>query len=228
MGNASDGHSTVIEWAPLVTGLALAFNAPFAMKTTSHSLLRLIEADSPGAWTRLSELYRPFICSWLRRRSIPNDDAEDLAQEVMLVVARELPGFAHSGQKGAFRSWLRSITQFIEKGYWRSRHYRGRPVGGTDFSAWLEQVEVADDGSFRQWDQEHDEYVLRELLRLVACEFEPRTMQAFRRLALGGESPEDVAQELGMSVGAVYVAKSRVLRKLRAEAEGLVDADRLS
>jgi RNA polymerase sigma-70 factor, ECF subfamily len=75
----------------------------------------------------------------------------------------------------------------------------------------------------RQWDVEHDRYVLGRLLDLVGEEFEPATLKAFRRLALDGARGEEVAAELGMSVGAVYVAKSRVLQRIRREAEGLID-----
>jgi RNA polymerase sigma-70 factor (ECF subfamily) len=198
------------------------------MKTTSQTLLQQIQAGSAEAWTRLDELYRPFIRAWLRQHSVPPDDAEDLAQEVMMVVARQLPAFAHSGRSGAFRHWLRSITLLEEKAYWRSRQLRGQPVGGTDFHQVLEQLEDEHSELSQLWDEQHDRHVLQELLRQAAAEFEPKTMQAFRRLALDGVPAQQVADELGMSVGAVYVAKSRVVRRLRSEALELVADGRLS
>jgi RNA polymerase sigma-70 factor, ECF subfamily len=70
---------------------------------------------------------------------------------------------------------------------------------------------------------EHDRYVLDCLLDLVEEEFEPATVRAFRRLALDGASGAEAAAELGLSVAAVYVAKSRVLQRIRQEAEGLID-----
>ncbi len=73
------------------------------------------------------------------------------------------------------------------------------------------------------WDEEHDRYVLDCLLDLMQEEFEPATLQAFRRLALDGISGAEVAGELGVSVAAVYVAKSRVLARIRQVAEGLID-----
>jgi RNA polymerase sigma-70 factor (ECF subfamily) len=75
----------------------------------------------------------------------------------------------------------------------------------------------------RQWDEEHDRYVLRCLLELMELEFEPTTVLAFRRVALEQADSAEVAKELGISVGAVYAAKSRVLGRLRQEAEGLID-----
>jgi DNA-directed RNA polymerase specialized sigma24 family protein len=75
----------------------------------------------------------------------------------------------------------------------------------------------------RQWDEEHDRYVLHCLLDLVDEEFEPVTLQAFRRLALDGVSGAEAARELGLSVAATYVAKSRILARIRQKAEGLID-----
>ena len=75
----------------------------------------------------------------------------------------------------------------------------------------------------RYWDEEHDRYVLHCLLEAIELEFEPATVQAFRRLALDGASGAQVASELGMTIGAVYAARSRVLRRLRELADGLID-----
>ena len=87
----------------------------------------------------------------------------------------------------------------------------------------LRQLEDPNSELNRQWDEEHDQYVLRCLLDVIALEFEASTVQAFRRVALEGASSEQAAQELGLSVGAVYIAKSRVLHRLREQAEGLLD-----
>ena len=87
----------------------------------------------------------------------------------------------------------------------------------------LSQVADPDSALNRHWDEEHDRYVLRCLLDLVEQEFEPKTFRAFRRLTLDDASGAEVAAELGMSVGAVYVAKSRVMQRIREEAAGLID-----
>jgi RNA polymerase sigma-70 factor (ECF subfamily) len=98
-----------------------------------------------------------------------------------------------------------------------------RAQGGSVATAALQQIADPDSDLNRQWDEEHDRYVLSCLLDLVNEEFEPTTLQAFRRLALDGVSGSVAAEELGLSVAAVYVAKSRVLARIRQEAEGLID-----
>lgn len=193
------------------------------MDETRQSLLLRAQTGETDAWQDLTDLYRPLIRSWLQRQGVPTSDREDLGQEVLLSVVKQLPSFEHSGHRGAFRSWLRTIVCRRAADYWRAHGARAAASGGSGAREALELL--ADPGSDlnRLWDEEHDHYVLRRLLDLVEEEFEPLTLQAFRRLALDGVSGLAAAQELGLSVDAVYGAKSRVLARIRQEAEGLID-----
>jgi RNA polymerase sigma-70 factor, ECF subfamily len=87
----------------------------------------------------------------------------------------------------------------------------------------LRQLEDPDSELWHFWEEEHDRHLLRCLLEMMEIEFEPATMLAFRRVALEGTTGVDAAKELGISVGAVYTARSRVLHRLREVAEGLID-----
>lgn len=190
---------------------------------TSLTLLESVKAGSHEAWERMDAIYRPFLRGWFRYRAIPVDLADDLTQQVLLVFSRELQNFEHSGRTGALRSWLRQAAVFQEKAYWRKRSTRENAVGGTDFHTQLEELEDQDHRLAEYWDQQHDRFVLQKLLDDISPEFEPNSLAAFRRFALEGEAVETVAGDLAMSPGAIYVAKSRILRRLRQEAEGLVD-----
>lgn len=192
-------------------------------ENTSLSLLEGAKAGSHESWERLDGIYRPFLRRWFRYRSIQDDIADDLTQQVLLAFSRELPNFEHSGRTGSLRSWLRQAAIFKEKGYWRNQQSREDAVGGTGFHVLLEELEDDDSTLAQYWDQQHDRFVLQKLLDDIAPKFEANTMTAFVRYTLDGESAQKVANELGMSVGSIYVAKSRVLQRLRAEAEGLVD-----
>jgi RNA polymerase sigma-70 factor (ECF subfamily) len=193
------------------------------MNDTRQSLLQRAQAGQEESWKDLVDLYRPLIFAWLNRQGVPAGDLEDLSQEVLLSVVKQLPGFQHSGHRGAFRSWLRTIICRRTADYWRALEVHTLARGGSGLAAALQQIADPDSELNRQWDQEHDRYVFRCLLKLVEEEFEPLTLQAFRRLALDGVSGAEAAGELGLSVAAVYVAKSRVLARIRQEAEGLVD-----
>src|SRR5581483_3546782 len=173
------------------------------------------------AWEDLTGLYRPLIIGWLNRQGVPAGDLEDLTQDILLSVVKHLPAFEHSGRRGAFRCWLRTIACNRTANYWQAAGAGTPAQGGSGAAAALQQIADPDSDLNRQWDEEHDRYVLNCLLTLVEEEFEPTTLLAFRRLALGGASGAEVSEELGLSVAAVYMAKSRVLQRIRQEADGL-------
>jgi RNA polymerase sigma-70 factor (ECF subfamily) len=189
------------------------------MPATSATLLqRLRDGRDDAAWERLVHLYTPLVRGWLYRHLPQAADVDDLTQQVFAVVVEKLPAFEHSGRVGSFRAWLRGICVNRLRMFWRSR-----PQGvGPDPEPLLRQLEDPHSDLSRQWDREHDQHVARQLLALIEPEFKPPTWRAFRLLVLDGQEPETVAAELGLSVNAVFIAKSRVLRRLREELTGLV------
>jgi RNA polymerase sigma-70 factor (ECF subfamily) len=191
---------------------------------TSFSLLERLRSPSDAtAWQRLVAVYTPLIEGWLRRHQVAHEDAADLVQDVLAVLLRELPQFQHNQRPGAFRCWLRTITVNRLRAFWKSRQHRPRASGDSDVEEQLAQLEDPNSGLSRLWDQEHDQYVLQRLMRLIEPEFALATWQAFRRLTFDDARAADVARELDMTVNAVLLAKSRVLRRLRQEARGLID-----
>jgi RNA polymerase sigma-70 factor (ECF subfamily) len=193
------------------------------MDATRQSLVLRAQNGEETAWKVLMDLYRPLIIGWLNSQGVPPCDLEDLSQDILLTVVKHLPTFQHSGHRGAFRTWLRTIARSRSIDYWRTLDAGALAPGGSGAAAALEQIEDPSSDLNRQWDEQHDRYVLDCLLDLVEEEFEPITLQAFRRLALDGITGAAVAEELGMSVAAAYGAKSRVLQRIRQEAEGLID-----
>jgi RNA polymerase sigma-70 factor (ECF subfamily) len=194
------------------------------MSDTSFSLLhRLRSQPDAESWQRLVDLYTPLIQGWLRRHSVPAADADDLTQEVMSVVVRELPQFNHNQQRGAFRNWLRTITVNRLRVLWRSRQTRPIATGDSDFLKMLDELEDPNSNMSQLWDEQHDRHVAHRLMELVEPHFEPTTWRAFRRVVLDGVKAAVAAAELNISVNAVLLAKSRVLSRLRQEMAGLTD-----
>jgi RNA polymerase sigma-70 factor (ECF subfamily) len=188
---------------------------------TSASLLQRVRQRNGAAdWERLVDLYTPLLRGWVARHVPQADDVNDVVQQVFTVVVARLPEFVHNGRPGAFRHWLRSITVNHLRAFWRARPPEAAQ-GAVE--AALDQLEDPASDLSREWDREHDSYVVRKVLDYVEPEFRPATWQAFRRLVLDGAAPQAVAEELSLSVNAVLIAKSRVLRRLRQEAEGLID-----
>jgi RNA polymerase sigma-70 factor (ECF subfamily) len=190
---------------------------------TSLSLLQRLQRTRADAadWQRLHDLYLPLVRAWLFRVPGLGDEANDLAQEVLVVLFRELPSFRRR-RDGSFRAWLRQITLNRIRGFLRDRRRRpraGADGGGDDFLARLEDPES---DLSRQWDLDHDRHVFHKLLAVVRPDFEPATWQAFTRFALDGLPAAEVARELATTETAVVQAKFRVLKRLREEAGELM------
>jgi RNA polymerase sigma-70 factor (ECF subfamily) len=190
---------------------------------TSVSLLeRLAGQPTEDDWRRLLDLYQPLLRAWMARAGVPASDVDDLAQEVLFVVCREVGGFERRG-KGAFRGWLGTILAHRIRDYFRAQKYRPVASGDSEFLRRLHELEAPESELSRLWDREHDCHVAATLLRRVQGDFTPTTWLAFCRYVLEGEPPVHVAKELGLSMNSVIVAKSRVLKRLRQELRGLVE-----
>lgn len=187
---------------------------PVHSPDTSNSLLDLASNRTPGAWERLFTLYTPLLDFWFTAAGLQAADRDDLTQRTLEILFRRLPAFEHNGRAGAFRAWLRGIAINLLREF-----RRARPLGELPSDPLVD----ADAGLSDLWDAQHDRHILNGLMRLVRPDFTETTWQAFRRLAIDAESAEAVAAELGLSVNAVLIAKSRVLCRLRQEAQGLVD-----
>jgi RNA polymerase sigma-70 factor (ECF subfamily) len=186
------------------------------VRETSESLLeRLRLRPDEESWQRLLAVYEPFIRRFLRDPALQSD-ADDLAQDILAVLVRELPTFRRQ-RCGSFRAWLRTITVHRVHEWWRRQ--RGRPAGGSQLDQLADPASVLS----RLWDAEHDRHVARRLLELLEPEFTPGTWRAFHRQVLDGATASEAAAELGMTVNAVLIAKSRVLRRFREEIAGLLD-----
>jgi len=184
---------------------------------TSRSLIEAARVRDPAAWERLVSLYAPLILYWCRQWGLRDDDAADVFQDVFQSIASHIDTFRKDPSRGTFRGWLRTITRNKVNDAFRRQRREPPGVGGSEAQAHLTQLPepipldedvIADTGIAA---------LLRRGLELVRCEFEVRTWQAFWQTAIEGRTPKDVADELGMSPGAVRVAKSRVLQRLRAE-----------
>lgn len=195
---------------------------------TSRSLIDRVRSDEADAWDRLVTLYAPLVAHWCRRWRLPDEDTADVFQEVFQAVATHITSFRNDRQRDTFRGWLRTITINKVHDHFRKQGNEPRGAGGSEAQERFSRVPAPDwpdesesEASTSGAPVEDDAAVERRLfqrcLELIRGEFEPRTWQAFWRMAVEGRPAKDVAAELSMSPGAVRVAKSRVLQRLRAE-----------
>lgn len=192
------------------------------METSVSLLERLTGRPTDPDWTRLFALYQPLLRSWALRAGLGDADADDLVQETLSIVVREVPRFQR-GRAGAFRSWLRAILANRLRDFFRARRSRPVATGGSDFLARLDQLEADDSELSREWDRDHDRHVAGKVMKIVQNDVEAATWQAFRRQVIDGIPAGEVAAELDLSHNAVLIAKCRVLKRLRAELAEFVD-----
>jgi RNA polymerase sigma-70 factor (ECF subfamily) len=185
---------------------------------TSRSLLARVQADEPQAWARLVALYAPLVLHWCRGRGLQDQDVADVFQEVFQAVVVHIGRFRKEREGDTFRGWLRRITQNKVRDHYRRLGREAQGVGGSSARDRLGQLPApapAEDNAPPDDEAEHG--LFARALERIREEFEARTWAAFWRTAVEGRAPKDVAAELSMSPGAVRVAKSRVLHRLREE-----------
>ena len=196
------------------------------MNETSLSLLQHLR-DSPDelAWEQMHAIYRPLLTAWLRQYNLQDNDLDDIVQEVLLTLSREVSSFEHNGRIGAFRTWVRGIMVNRLRTFWRSKPRRTTASDDSEFEQRLAQLDDPASEMSHLWDREHDQHVLRELLHLVQSEFANKTWQAFLMVTFDGVEAKAAGEKLGISRNSVFIAKSRILSRLRQVAKGIVDSD---
>lgn len=190
----------------------------FSQATTgsdSSSLVSRLKVRDPEAWRRLARIYGPLVLKWTRRLGLGAEDAADVTQEVFHRVAANIGQFRRDRPEDSFRGWLWVITRNQANDHFRRAARQDHAAGG---SAMLDRLAQVPEAASPEEEAGHE---LRDLARramaLLETDFETSTWQAFWRTTVACQPPQQVAEELGLSVGAVYVAKSRVLARLRAE-----------
>jgi RNA polymerase sigma-70 factor (ECF subfamily) len=175
---------------------------------------------SPGearSWERFVDLYTPLLFAWTARLGLSDHDAADLVQDVFATLVEKLPEFEYDGTR-SFRAWLKTVllNRWRE---WRRRAAAAGPVAGGGALADVPDPEdVPDLGEV-----EYRRQLAQRALAIMQADFEPDTWKACWEFVVCGRSAADVAADLGLTVNAVYLAKTRVLRRLREELRGLLD-----
>jgi RNA polymerase sigma-70 factor (ECF subfamily) len=194
-------------------------------ETTPHTPLSLLDRlrfeKHDRDWETFLTVYDGLIAMWLHRAGVMATDVDDLKQEILMALVRAVPLFEHNGHRGAFRKWLKTLVTQRVLHYFRGHRRLEKRMA--PFALNADTCAVEDRMLRDSWEREHDEHVLKALLSVVQVHFTSTTWSAFRRQFFDQRPVEDVASELGISENAALVAKSRVLRRLREEAAGIVD-----
>ena len=190
--------------------------------TRASLLFQIRDAQNANAWERFADIYRPIVYGFCRNKGLQAADAEDIAQEVLRTVARAMESFEYDRGKGKFRNWLLTVTRNKLNNFWSRRDRQPRPAGESTLEAFIEGEPTP--GEQGVWDREYHGRLFAWASDQVRPMVADATWQAFWRTTIDERDGKEVAESLGMSVGAVYVAKSRVLARLK-EAIASIDGD---
>ena len=188
-------------------------------ETRPSLLLRLRDARDQQAWSTFLEIYQPLIYRVIRQRRVQDADAREVTQEVLLAVANSIDQWEADPQRGTFRGWLTTITRNLVVNFLikQSRHPRGS--GNSDFRRGLESLPAPVGDESELFDVEERRQIFRWAADRIRPEFRESNWQAFWRTAVEGQGAIEVARELGISPGLVYVSRNRVMKRLREKVE---------
>jgi RNA polymerase sigma factor (sigma-70 family) len=189
-------------------------------------LVRLRDGRDADAWREFFDLYGPVVYRFARNRGLQDADAADLMQDVLRSVARNASKMEYDPKRGTFRGWLYTVTRNKIYNFLNSQRIRPRASGDDDARERLESLPSRDDdGPDADWEREYQKRLTDRAMEIVKSEFQPATWQAFWGTAVDGNPAGEVGAALKMSAGAVYVAKSRVLARLRDEVKKMMDEE---
>ena len=190
-------------------------------------LTRIRDGRDAEAWREFVQLYGPVVYRFARNRGLQDADAADLMQDVLRSVARNAHRMEYDPNRGTFRGWLYTVTRNKIYNFLTAQRNRPRGSGDTDAHERLDSTPARDDGRGpdAEWEKEYQRGLSARAMEKVREEFQPATWEAFWQTAVEGRAAAEVGTKLKMSPGAVYVAKSRVLARLRDEVKKLMEAE---
>jgi len=193
---------------------------PESPETRASLLVRIRDPGDKDAWRQFVALYAPPIHRLARQRGLQDADAADLTQEVLRTVSVAAPALIYDPGRGSFRGWLYTVTCNKIHDFRESRLNRERGGGDSATQRLLAEI-PADNDEADRWERDYQRHVFALAADAVRAEFAAVTWQAFWLVAVECKSGEEAAQILDLSVGAVYVAKSRVLARLKKQVQQL-------
>lgn len=187
-------------------------------QTRASLLVQIRDGANRAAWQEFMKIYGPVVYGFARKRGLQDADAADLMQEVMRAVSAAIGRLEYDPSQGSFRGWLFTITRNKVFTFLTTRRNRPQSAGDSATSRLLDEQADPNDGS-EEWELEYQRRLAALAMERVKGDFHETSWKAFWLTAVEGLAPADVAKQIGLSPGAIYVAKSRVLARIKAEVE---------
>jgi RNA polymerase sigma factor (sigma-70 family) len=194
-----------------------------ALETNVSLLCRVRDSSDQNAWAEFVELYTPMVFGYLRKSGVQYADAADLAQDVLVSVNQHIGRFEYNPEIGRFRGWLQTITRNKLRTFIQSRKRKATASGDSGVMQMLQQIESDVESDDERWEKQYRTSKMDWAMNRVRPSVQPNTWRAFWATSIEGQKTEVVAKELDMTTGAVYLAKSRVLARIRDQIRWIGD-----
>jgi RNA polymerase sigma-70 factor, ECF subfamily len=182
------------------------------MQSTPETLIqRLRRNDNPAAWERFVELFSPLMFEWCRRNRVPESEAADLVQNVLVILIKQMRRFEQR-PGGSFRRWLFTVLRNCWLDQCRARRRQPAIAPGVSPDDY-----AGNDPISELTDEEYWDYLIRRTLKVIQADFSPATWQLFWQHVAEGQSPREIAKTTGVTANTVYLARARILKRLREE-----------
>ncbi len=186
--------------------------------TRASLLVRIRDPHDADAWSRFVSIYAPLVYGFARRRGLQDADAADLTQEVLRALNTSSPRFKYDPARGTFRGWLFTVTRNKLNTFLSKRRRQASQETSLDGQS---EVLARPEEEESVWTRDYEERLFACAVEAVRESFQETTWRAFWMTAVEGEEPRSAALALGMSLGAVYIAKSRVLARIKEQIQEL-------
>lgn len=189
--------------------------------TSKTLLFRVRDAEDDAAWRTFSEIYTPILFRFFRSRGLNEADAADVIQTVMIAIAQAIRSFEYDPSRGTFRSWLYTVARSKLNDFFTRQARQARATDDEEIARMI----ACESEAVEKWEAEYRWSVFEWAAEQVRREFQPHTWDAFWRAAIDDQPTESIASELGLRVGSVYTARSRVTSRLRSFLAENLDED---
>jgi RNA polymerase sigma-70 factor (ECF subfamily) len=197
-----------------------------SLATRQSLLVQIRDLDNNAAWAQFVDAYAPLVYRYVRRQGLQDADAADLTQDVLRSIVRAAGEFVYDPSKGRFRTWLYTVTRNKVINHWAARKHAA--VGTGDTQSWNDLAAPIDpENDSAEWDRDYQRRVFDWACERVRPGFRDASWQAFWLTGVENKPAAEVASTLGISVGAVYIAKSRVLAAMKEAIKELAGDEEL-
>lgn len=194
---------------------------PSSPETRPSLMLRLLDARDEAAWAEFLAIYEPLVLRLLHKHGLQDSDARDVCQQVLVAVASDLEQWKPDGAAASFRRWLFQIARHRVLKFLSRQRPWSVATGGTDAHNLMASQPDSQEALSAEFEVEYRQQLLLCAASQIRSEFRETTWQAFWKTCIDGRSVADVADELGMTTGNVYVARSRIIARLRTRVSEL-------